>query len=92
MFLYCGNLITLAYISSLLLFMSWFQLVGYALDEKGNNLEKPLELRIKVLDVNDNEPVFTQDVFVGSVEELSAAGQSLLFLWLSTPSHFNPTV
>ncbi|XP_046942859.1 desmoglein-2 [Lynx rufus] len=50
-----------------------FLLVGYALDEKGNNLEKPLELRIKVLDVNDNEPVFTQDVFVGSVEELSAA-------------------
>ncbi|XP_039110379.1 desmoglein-2 [Hyaena hyaena] len=50
-----------------------FLLIGYALDEKGNNLEKPLELRIKVLDVNDNEPVFTQDVFVGSVEELSAA-------------------
>uniref|UniRef100_A0A673U421 Desmoglein 2 n=2 Tax=Suricata suricatta TaxID=37032 RepID=A0A673U421_SURSU len=50
-----------------------FLLTGYALDEKGNNLEKPLELRIKVLDINDNEPVFTQDVFVGSIEELSAA-------------------
>ncbi|XP_044921421.1 desmoglein-2 [Mustela putorius furo] len=50
-----------------------FLLVGYALDERGNNLEKPLELRIKVLDINDNEPVFTQDVFAGSVEELSAA-------------------
>uniref|UniRef100_F7EP22 Desmoglein 2 n=1 Tax=Monodelphis domestica TaxID=13616 RepID=F7EP22_MONDO len=48
-------------------------LTGYALDERGNNLERPLELRIKVLDVNDNEPVFTQDVFVGSVEELSPA-------------------
>ncbi|KAL2778184.1 desmoglein-2 preproprotein [Daubentonia madagascariensis] len=51
----------------------FFLLVGYALDEKGNNLEKPIELRIRVLDINDNEPVFTQDVFVGSVEELSAA-------------------
>ncbi|XP_036611715.1 desmoglein-2 [Trichosurus vulpecula] len=48
-------------------------LTGYALDERGNNVEKPLELRIKVLDINDNEPVFTQDVFVGSVEELSQA-------------------
>ncbi|XP_068955958.1 desmoglein-2 isoform X2 [Petaurus breviceps papuanus] len=48
-------------------------LTGYALDERGNNVEKPLELRIKVLDINDNEPVFTQDVFVGSVEELSPA-------------------
>uniref|UniRef100_A0A8D1ASI8 Cadherin domain-containing protein n=1 Tax=Sus scrofa TaxID=9823 RepID=A0A8D1ASI8_PIG len=51
----------------------FFLLIGYAVDEKGNNLEKPIELRIKVLDINDNEPVFTQDVFVGSIEELSAA-------------------
>ncbi|XP_036881131.2 desmoglein-2 [Manis javanica] len=48
-----------------------FLLTGYALDEKGNSVEKPLELRIKVLDINDHEPVFTQDVFVGSIEELS---------------------
>ncbi|XP_053427643.1 desmoglein-2 [Nycticebus coucang] len=51
----------------------FFLLVGYALDERGNNLEKPIELRIRVLDINDNEPVFTQDVFVGSVAELSTA-------------------
>ncbi|XP_031220912.1 desmoglein-2 [Mastomys coucha] len=51
----------------------FFLLTGYALDSSGNNLEKPLELRIKVLDINDNEPVFTQEVFVGSIEELSAA-------------------
>lgn len=55
--------------------------MGYALDEKGNNLEKPMELRIKVLDINDNEPVFTQDVFVGSVEELSAASKRLFFFY-----------
>ncbi|XP_035309829.1 desmoglein-2-like [Cricetulus griseus] len=51
----------------------FFLLTGYALDSRGNQLEKPLELRIKVLDINDNEPVFKQDVFVGSIEELSAA-------------------
>ncbi|KAM9633651.1 desmoglein-2 [Trichechus inunguis] len=50
----------------------FFLLTGYALDAYGNNLEKPLELRIKVLDINDNEPVFTQEVFVGAVEELLA--------------------
>ncbi|KAM5222148.1 desmoglein-2 [Ctenodactylus gundi] len=49
----------------------FFLLTCYAMDIHGSNLEKPLELRIKVLDINDNEPVFTQDVFVGSVEELS---------------------
>lgn len=76
----------------LLLCMSWFQLIGYALDERGNNLEKPIELRIKVLDINDNEPVFTQDVFVGSVEELSAASKSLLFLWMSTQDHRIPSM
>ncbi|XP_012581238.1 PREDICTED: desmoglein-2 [Condylura cristata] len=51
----------------------YFLLTGYALDNQGNNLEKPLELRIRVLDINDNEPVFTQEVFIGYVEELSAA-------------------
>nr|XP_020646613.1 desmoglein-2 [Pogona vitticeps] len=45
---------------------------AYALDQNGVNLEKPLDLRIKVLDVNDNSPVFSQQVFAGSVEELSA--------------------
>lgn len=62
--------------------------MGYALDVRGNNLEKPLELRIKVLDINDNEPVFTQAVFAGSIEELSAARKSLLFLWMNTQGHF----
>uniref|UniRef100_A0A4X2K366 Cadherin domain-containing protein n=1 Tax=Vombatus ursinus TaxID=29139 RepID=A0A4X2K366_VOMUR len=48
-------------------------LTAYALDERGNQVERPLELRIKVLDINDNEPIFTKNVFYGSVEELSAA-------------------
>ncbi|XP_029402865.1 desmoglein-2 [Mus pahari] len=56
----------------------YFLLTGYALDSRGKNLEKPLDLRIKVLDINDNEPVFTQEVFVGSIEELSAANRLVM--------------
>lgn len=37
----------------------------------GVDLEPPLELRVKVLDINDNPPIFTQTVFTGSVEESS---------------------
>ncbi|XP_061453800.1 desmoglein-2 [Rhineura floridana] len=51
-----------------------FHVKGYALDQHGNNMEKPLDLRIKVLDINDNRPVFSQEVFVGSVEELCEVG------------------
>uniref|UniRef100_A0A8D0GQB8 Desmoglein 2 n=1 Tax=Sphenodon punctatus TaxID=8508 RepID=A0A8D0GQB8_SPHPU len=47
---------------------------GYALDQNGKNLEKPLDLRIKVMDINDNYPVFSEEVFVGSVEELCEGG------------------
>ncbi|NXI42577.1 DSG2 protein, partial [Galbula dea] len=47
---------------------------GYALDKNGAKLEKPIDLPIKVVDINDNSPVFSQQVFVGSVEELSETG------------------
>uniref|UniRef100_A0A8C8RN82 Desmoglein 2 n=1 Tax=Pelusios castaneus TaxID=367368 RepID=A0A8C8RN82_9SAUR len=48
-----------------------FYLKGYARDQNGKNLEPPLDLRIKVKDVNDNPPKFTEEVFIGSVEELN---------------------
>uniref|UniRef100_J3SC32 Desmoglein-2-like n=1 Tax=Crotalus adamanteus TaxID=8729 RepID=J3SC32_CROAD len=51
---------------------------GYALNQRGENLERPLDLRIKVLDVNDNSPVFSQTVFMGSVEELCEVGTLVL--------------
>ncbi|XP_029447034.1 desmoglein-2 [Rhinatrema bivittatum] len=44
---------------------------GYALDQDGNNVEPPIDLRVKVIDINDNSPVCTQDFFTGSVEEMS---------------------
>ncbi|XP_043852848.1 desmoglein-2 [Dromiciops gliroides] len=72
-----------------------FILTGYALDERGNNVERPLELRIKVLDINDNEPVFTQDVFVGSVEELSTPNTLVMKISATDadePGHINSQI
>ncbi|XP_035174930.1 desmoglein-2-like [Oxyura jamaicensis] len=51
---------------------------GHALDKNGAKLEDPIDLTIKVLDVNDNPPVFSHEVFVGSVEELSETGTIVL--------------
>ncbi|KGL72650.1 Desmoglein-2, partial [Tinamus guttatus] len=47
---------------------------GHALDKNGAKLEEPIDLPIKIIDINDNFPVFSHEVFVGSVEELSQAG------------------
>ncbi|NWX37794.1 DSG2 protein, partial [Notiomystis cincta] len=47
---------------------------GHALDKNGAKLEEPIDLPIKVVDINDNSPVFSHEVFVGSIEELSETG------------------
>ncbi|XP_053570973.1 desmoglein-2 [Bombina bombina] len=57
-----------------------FFLKGYALDMDGKDVEPPIDLRVKVIDINDNNPVFTQEVFVGTVEELSSPNTLVLRL------------
>ncbi|XP_010079464.1 PREDICTED: desmoglein-2, partial [Pterocles gutturalis] len=47
---------------------------GHALDRTGAKLEEPIDLPIKIVDINDNFPVFSHEVFVGSIEELSETG------------------
>ncbi|NWX04869.1 DSG2 protein, partial [Caloenas nicobarica] len=47
---------------------------GHAQNRNGVDLEKPIDLPIKIVDINDNFPVFSHEVFVGSIEELSEAG------------------
>ncbi|XP_053107069.1 desmoglein-2 [Hemicordylus capensis] len=57
-----------------------FRLTGFARNQNGENMEKPLELIIKVKDINDNFPVFSEEVFVGSVEELCTLGTLVIKL------------
>ncbi|XP_067887232.1 desmoglein-2-like [Heterodontus francisci] len=58
----------------------YFTLKGQAVDGSGAAVESPLSLVIEILDINDNVPVFTQQVFEGSVEELSPMGTLVLKL------------
>ncbi|KAG8133552.1 hypothetical protein E2320_011323, partial [Naja naja] len=37
----------------------------------GKSIETPLDLRVRVLDINDNPPIFTQHMFSGSIIESS---------------------
>ncbi|XP_063155291.1 desmoglein-1-like [Candoia aspera] len=37
----------------------------------GKSVETPLDLRVRVLDINDNPPIFTQHMFSGSIAESS---------------------
>ncbi|KAM8967752.1 desmoglein-4-like [Pelodytes ibericus] len=50
-----------------------FFLVCRALSPTGADIEKPLDLRVRVIDINDNPPVFTQTAFSGSIAERSRA-------------------
>uniref|UniRef100_G3VXU2 Desmoglein 1 n=1 Tax=Sarcophilus harrisii TaxID=9305 RepID=G3VXU2_SARHA len=51
-----------------------------ALNVNGQDLERPLELRVRVLDINDNPPVFSMTEFVGSIEENSYANTLVMVL------------
>lgn len=49
----------------------------------GKSVETPLDLRVRVLDINDNPPIFTQHMFSGSIIESSM--ESKYFLNKCTP-------
>ncbi|XP_044538829.1 desmoglein-4 [Gracilinanus agilis] len=51
-----------------------------ALNSRGEDLERPLELRVKVMDVNDNPPVFTQNVYTANIEEHCATNTLVMKL------------
>ncbi|NWV42060.1 DSG1A protein, partial [Grantiella picta] len=61
----------------------------------GIDLEPPLELRVRVLDINDNPPIFAQTVFTGSVEE-SSMDNTLVMKIIATdadePNHLNSKI
>lgn len=61
--------------------ISEYHLVALIVDKNTNrNLESPSNFTIKVHDVNDNWPVFTQRIFNASVPEMSAVGTSVTHL------------
>nr|XP_002713529.1 desmoglein-1 [Oryctolagus cuniculus] len=51
-----------------------------ALNSQGQDLERPLELRVRVLDINDNPPVFSMTTFLGQIEENSNANTLVMRL------------
>ncbi|XP_032875377.1 desmoglein-2-like [Amblyraja radiata] len=55
-----------------------FLLTGYAVDQFGKAMENPIGLFVEVIDINDNPPIFTQEIFFGSVEEMSFTGTSVM--------------
>lgn len=75
--------ITVTYCICLLFLSLLFQLRGHALDKTGAKLEEPIDLPIKIVDINDNFPVFSHEVFVGSIEELSKAGNIIFKYFFS---------
>lgn len=53
-------------------------LYSHAVSSNGNAIEDPMEIVITVTDQNDNRPVFTQEVFQGSVMEGALPGTSVM--------------
>ncbi|XP_036060809.1 desmoglein-1 isoform X2 [Onychomys torridus] len=51
-----------------------------ALNAQGQDLENPLELKVKILDINDNPPVFSMTTFIGQIEENSNANTLVMVL------------
>ncbi|XP_075388983.1 desmoglein-3 [Tenrec ecaudatus] len=72
-----------------------FLITCRALDYLGRDIEKPLILTVKILDVNDNAPVFSQSVFMGEIEENSASNSLVMILNATDadePNHLNSKI
>ncbi|XP_010177993.1 PREDICTED: cadherin-1-like, partial [Mesitornis unicolor] len=55
-----------------------YVLFSHAVSANGQPVEDPMEIIITVTDQNDNRPVFTQQVFVGHIEENAKPGTSVM--------------
>ncbi|XP_008580276.1 PREDICTED: desmoglein-3 [Galeopterus variegatus] len=72
-----------------------FLITCRALNSLGQDVEKPLILTVKILDVNDNAPVFSQSVFMGEIEENSASNSLVMILNATDadePNHLNSKI
>uniref|UniRef100_A0A8C1C0G7 Cadherin-4 n=1 Tax=Cyprinus carpio carpio TaxID=630221 RepID=A0A8C1C0G7_CYPCA len=55
-----------------------YHLRAHAVDINGNQMEPPIDLYIYVIDMNDNRPEFKNQVYNGSVAEVSKPGTSVM--------------
>uniref|UniRef100_A0A3P9MLF6 Cadherin domain-containing protein n=1 Tax=Oryzias latipes TaxID=8090 RepID=A0A3P9MLF6_ORYLA len=58
----------------------FYKLLIHAVVEDGSAAEEPIEIVINVIDINDNKPVFTEDIFAGEVVESSPIGTVWIFV------------
>ncbi|KAK1172843.1 desmoglein-2-like [Acipenser oxyrinchus oxyrinchus] len=63
---------------------AFYELRGRAYNSAGKQVESNIDLKIKIEDVNDNNPRFTQKTFSGSVYELSERGK-----YMHIPREYN---
>lgn len=56
----------------------FLQLRAHAVDLNGNQVENPIDIVINVIDMNDNRPEFTNQIWNGTVPEGSKPGNTAL--------------
>uniref|UniRef100_O35902 Desmoglein-3 n=1 Tax=Mus musculus TaxID=10090 RepID=DSG3_MOUSE len=72
-----------------------FLITCRALNALGQDVERPLILTVKILDVNDNPPIFSQTIFKGEIEENSASNSLVMILNATDadePNHMNSKI
>ncbi|KAG1964566.1 cadherin-2 [Pimephales promelas] len=52
----------------------YFNLRAHAVDSNGNQMENPIDIIINVIDMNDNRPEFTHQIWNGTVDEGAKPG------------------
>jgi len=50
------------------------QFLAHAVADGAGTGEEPMEINVRVIDQNDNKPVFSQDTYLGEVAEASVKG------------------
>lgn len=59
------------------------QLRAHAVDINGNQMENPIDIIINVIDMNDNRPEFTHQIWNGTVDEGAKPGTPVFtFMWI----------
>ncbi|KAF3842529.1 hypothetical protein F7725_024480 [Dissostichus mawsoni] len=55
-----------------------YKFLAHAVADGGGTGEEPMEINVRVIDQNDNRPVFSQDTYLGEVAESSAKGLEVI--------------